>query len=624
VALSKFLIACMLTAGVVMAAERPNLLWLTSEDNSYDSLGCYGNTRARTPHLDTLAKKGILYENCYAMPVCAPSRFTIITGLYPTTCGPAQHMRANGKIPPWLTGFPKFLRDVGYFTSNNSKTDYNSPLIQQADAFWCENGNQASWAHRPQRKMPFFSVFNHTVCHESCLFPAEKKFSFSPADPSTVRVPPYQPDLSEFRNDIARAMDCVTEMDRQCGEKLAQLEEAGLAEDTIVFYYGDNGGITTRTKRFLQDSGTHVPLIVYFPPKWQHLAPAAPGSRVKDVVHFVDLAPTVLSLAGIEIPVYMQGRAFAGQAKKPAREFVFCSRDRMDERYDMIRSAMSERYLYIRNFRPDLPYVQLLNYKFQARDYQAWARLAKENKLTPTTARFWGAKPSEELYDKQLDPDCMNNLAAESACGEVLEKMRKALYAWMVACKDNSLMPEGAAYEGYEASRMEGAFSAEQALALAVKASDRKAEHLPEFVRILSEDQREYMRWWAAQGCAILGKKAAPAEAVLLKAAKEDASGAVQVAAADALRQLGRTAEAVETLRRWFLQEENAAYALQAANVIDRLGEAARPLLPEIKERASGRSKGRKGGENYALRIANTLQDVLSGKRERLVYPEVK
>jgi tetratricopeptide (TPR) repeat protein len=418
-------------------------------------------------------------------------------------------------------------------------------------------------------------------------------------------------------------MDCVTEMDRQCGEKLKQLEEAGLAENTIVFYYGDNGGVTTRTKRSLQDSGTHVPLIVYFPPKWQHLAPATPGSRIKEVVHFVDFAPTVLSLVGLDIPKYMQGRAFAGQAKAPAREVVFCTRDRMDERYDMMRSAMSERYLYIRNFRPDIPYVQLLQYQFQARDYQGWARMAKEHKLTPQTALFWGEKPPEELYDKQTDPDCMNNLAAKPESREVLEKMRKALGAWMVACNDNSLLPEGAVYEGYDASRKEGFFAVRDALTLALKASDRKAENLPEFMRVLSEDTREYMRWWAAQGCAILGKAAAPAEAILLKAAKEDASGAVQVAAADALRQMGRTAEAIETLRRWFVQHENPATAAQAANVIDRLGEAARPLLPEIKERAEGR-KGKKqnGGEDYATRMANTLQDVLTGKKERLVYPK--
>ena len=610
-------------AFALFAKDQPNILWLTSEDNSYNSLGCYGNALARTPNLDALAKKGILFENCYSMPVCAPSRFTIISGMYPTTSGPAHQMRASGKIPEWLTGFPKYLREAGYYTSNNNKTDYNSPLIQKASAFWCANGNEAAWKNRP-KGAPFFSVFNHTVCHESCLFPENKKFEFSPMDTAKVRVPPYQPDLPESRKDIARAMDCVTEMDRQCGEKLKQLESEGLAENTIIFYYGDNGGITTRTKRSLQDSGIHVPLIVYFPPKWQHLAPATPGSRVKEVVHFVDFAPTMLSIAGLEIPKYMQGRAFAGEKKAPARDYIFSTRDRMDERCDMMRSAASERYLYIRNFRPDIPYVQLLNYQFQANDYQAWARQAKEGKLTPETARFWGTKPTEELYDKQADPDCMNNLATQPEHREVVEKMRKALCDWMIACNDNGLLPEGSANEGYEASRKEGAFDVRAALELAMKASDRKAENLSEFMKVLSDDKREYMRWWAAQGCTMLGKASAPAEAVLLKVAKEDASGSVQVAAADALRQLVKTQEIIPVLRKWFVQEENPAVANQAANVIDRLGEEARPLLSEIKTVAAKDVKANAGRENYAIRMAKTLYDQLTGKKERLVYPEAK
>lgn len=612
-------------AGAALAADRPNILWLTSEDNAYDSLGCYGNAQARTPNLDALAKRGIVFENCYAMPVCAPSRFCIISGMYPTTCGPAQHMRARGKIPAWLTGFPHFLKEAGYYTSNNAKTDYNSPLIQQTDTFWSACGKRAEWSRRPHAEMPFFSVYNFEVTHESCLFPATKSFLFSPTDPAMVRVPPYQPDVPESRQDIARAMDCVTEMDRQCGVKMKQLEAEGLAENTIIFYYGDNGGITTRTKRFLHDSGTHVPLIVYFPPKWQHLAPTAPGTRLKEVVHVVDLAPTLLSLAGVEIPNYMQGRAFAGKKRAPAPKFVFCSRDRMDERYDMMRSVVSERYIYIRNFRPDLPYVQLLQYPFQARDYQAWARLARDNKLTPQTARFWGKKPSEELYDKGEDPDCMVNLIDRPACREVRDAMRAALRGWMVACNDNSLLPEGATYEGYEASRAAGAFNVEEAYDLAVKASEQNAAHLPLFQHILTDDAREYMRWWAAQGCAMLGQEAKPAEAILLKAAQTDASGAVQVAAADALRQLGHATEAVETLRRWFVQRENRAYAAQAANVIERLGDDARRLWPEIKQcLAEHQDAARPGGvEDYAVRMATTLNAIFTGQKQALVYPSM-
>jgi arylsulfatase A-like enzyme len=364
--------------------ERPNILWLVSEDND-TYLGCYGDKLARTPTLDKLATEGILFERCFAQPVCAPSRFTLITGMYAAGHGPAEHMRAQGKIPPWLKGFPTLLRKAGYFTSNNAKTDYNSPInIKET---WIFSGRNAHWSKRSSGQ-PFFSVFNHEVTHESCLFPEKDiPFDFKPTDPQQVRLPSYVPDTPEMRADWARYYDHMTVMDQQIAAKLKDLKNAGLADDTIVFYYSDNGGVLPRSKRFLQESGTHVPLIVYFPPKWRHLAPAPPGSRLKEPVSFVDFAPTILSLAGIKIPDYMQGRAFLGPARA-TNDFVFLTRDRMDERYDMMRSVADSRWLYIRNYRPDLPYVQPLEYQFRARGYQSWRESrVKDNspKLRPNS-----------------------------------------------------------------------------------------------------------------------------------------------------------------------------------------------------------------------------------------------
>ena len=256
--------------------ERPNILWLVSEDNG-PFLGCYGDPLAHTPTLDRLASKGVLFERCFAQPVCAPSRFTLITGMYSVTCGPAEHMRAKGKIPSWLKGFPAYLRQAGYYTANNSKTDYNAPIPMKEA--WDASNQNAHWRNRPDAKQPFFSVFNHAVTHESCLFPEEEnKLDFPPMDPAKVRIPPYQPDTPEMRADWARYYNHLTLMDEQIADKLKEFEKDGLAENTIVFYYSDNGGVLPRSKRFLQRSGTHVPLIIYFPPKWQHLAPAAPGT----------------------------------------------------------------------------------------------------------------------------------------------------------------------------------------------------------------------------------------------------------------------------------------------------------------------------------------------------------
>jgi arylsulfatase A-like enzyme len=608
-------------ATVAGEAKRPNILWLVSEDNGR-FLGCYGEPRARTPTLDKLASQGVLYERCFAQPVCAPSRFTLITGMYAVAHGPAHHMRAQGKIPSWLKGFPALLREAGYYTSNNAKTDYNSPInISEA---WDECGRQAHYRKRSNSQQPFFSVFNHEVTHESCLFPEQElALNFPATDPAKVRIPPYQPDTPEMRADWARYYNHLTLLDNQLAEKLQALEKEGLADNTIVFYYSDNGGVLPRSKRFLQQSGTHVPLLIYFPPKWRHLAPAPPGSRIKDPVHFIDFAPTVLSLAGAKIPSYMQGRALAGPASGRANEFVFCTRDRMDERYDVMRSVMDGRWLYIHNFRPDLPYVQPLNYMFQARGYESWARVAAAGQLTPATAMFWGEKPTEELYDMESDPDNVKNLANDPTQRETLEKMRTALNRHTIEVNDNGFLPEGSALEGYQASRVPGAYPIERVFALACLASERNPENLPKLTAAL-EDLSEPIRWWAAQGCTMLGRKAARAESALRKRL-EDPSGAVQVAVAEALARIGKTEVALPVLERWLQNSNSPFFALQAANVLDRLGQQARPTLPVLR-RALATASQTKDGPNasqYLERIVGHTIAVLEGKKDALVYPVI-
>ena len=596
--------------------QKPNILWLVSEDND-PLLGTYGDRLAHTPTLDKLAREGVLYERCFAQPVCAPARFTLITGLYAATAGPAQHMRAQGKIPSWLKGFPALLRESGYYTSNNAKTDYNSPL-GLPDA-WNESSKTAHWRKRPTPGQPFFSVFNHEVTHESCLFPEkELPLNFAPMDPANVRIPPYQPDTPEMRADWARYYNHIRLMDDQIAAKLRDLEKDGLADNTIVFYYSDNGGVLPRSKRFLQESGTHVPLIVYYPPKWRHLAPAAPGSRLTEPVSFVDFAPTVLSLAGVEIPTYMQGRAFAGTAKAAPNEYVFTTRDRMDERYDMMRSVVNSRWLYIRNFRPDIAYVQPLEYMFKARGYQSWARLATEGKLTAATSQFWGEKPVEELYDMHADPDSVHNLARIPAHYVTLGKMRAALKQRMIAIKDNGLLPEGSTLEGYDASRVPGAWSVERVLDLALLASERDDANLPQFIKALG-DASEPIRWWAAQGCAMLRKKITPAEAALL-GCLEDKSGAVAVAAAEALARHGRSDAALPVLARWAQTTDAPAAILHAGNVLDRLGEIARPALPAMK-RALESAKPTPGGTYPPQYILNHTVAVLEGRTPALIQP---
>ncbi len=570
-------------AGPDDGTDRPNILWLTSEDN-HPFLGCYGDALARTPEIDRLAREGVRFEHGYCQtPVCAPSRFALITGVSPAACGPAHHMRAQGRMPGWLGGFPARLREAGYFTTNNSKTDYNAPV--SIPDTWDECGGRAHWRNRRRTGQPFFSVFNFGITHESCLFPeTDVRLPFEATRPDAVPLPPYHPDTPELRADWARYYDHMALLDRQVGEKRAELEQAGLGGNTIIFYFSDNGGVLPRSKRFLQHSGIHVPLIVYFPPKWRHLAPAAPGGRIARPVTFIDFAPTVLALAGVPVPDYMKGRPFAGPGPRDFHDEVICTRDRMDERYDLMRAAVDGRWLYIRNFRPDLPYVQPLTYMMRARGYQSWARLARANRLTPDTSRFWGPKPAEELYDLAADPHNLRNLAADPAHRETRERLRAALRREVVATVDNGFMPEGSPHEGYDASRRPGVFPVAQVFDLAVTAADGAPAGLPRLTAALT-DEHEAMRWWAAQGCTLRGAAAAPARDALVRCARNDVSGAVRVAAAEALaRVTGGTDETLPVLEAAVRQMGDAAMtALQALNVAARLEAQGRPLVEALK-----------------------------------------
>ena len=472
-----------LAAEAKEAPARPNILWIVSEDNN-PYLGCYGDKLARTPTLDGLAAKGILYENCFSQaPVCAPSRFTLISGMYATSCGPAEHMRAQGKIPAALHGFPAYLREAGYYCTNNAKTDYNAP-INMKDT-WDESSRTAHWRNRSAGK-PFFAVFNHEVTHEGQLFPeniAKYKPLSHPTDPDRIELPPYHPDLPELRTDWANYFDQMARLDEQAARLLAQLEADGLAEDTIVFYYADNGGVLPRSKRFPYDSGTHVPLIMRFPRKYRHLAPAAAGSRIDAPVSFVDFAATVLSLAGLEIPRHMQGYAFAGPKNAGPRRYVYCFRNRMDERYDMVRTVRDKRYRYMRNYMPHLIYGQHVEYMFQMRSMQAWEKAYQGGKLSGPQKFFWEEKPTEELYDLETDRYEVRNLAGSREHREVLERMRTALRKHVLDIRDNGFIPEGSPLEGYDATRDLKAYPLEGILEVADTAIRHDRTNLSQLAR---------------------------------------------------------------------------------------------------------------------------------------------
>jgi N-sulfoglucosamine sulfohydrolase len=434
------------------AADRPNFLWISTEDISPD-LGCYGDPYAVTPNLDRFAAQGVRYNNVFSHAgVCAPARSGIITGMYPTTIG-THHMRCQGVPPHYVRCFPEYLRAAGYYCTNNVKTDYQfSPPFSA----WDESSNQAHWRNRPEDR-PFFAVFNFTLTHESQIRNRTPQMlkrldSLEPQerhDPAKAQLPPYYPDTPKVRQDWAQYYDLITLMDKQVRGVLDQLEADGLAEDTIVWFWGDHGRGLPRAKRWIYDSGSRVPLLIRIPEKWRPLAspgdPEAvqPGSVIDDLTAFIDFAPTMLSLAGIEIPKHIQGQAFLGRQKVAPREYVYGGRDRMDEAYDLIRCVRDKQYKYIRNYMWFLSRGQDISYMNQMPTMQEMRRLNAEGKLQgPPQQYFEPTKPVEELYDIVADPHEVNNLAGEPKYEGVLERLRKAHTEWYRDTMDIGLIPE--------------------------------------------------------------------------------------------------------------------------------------------------------------------------------------
>ncbi|HXG55652.1 MAG TPA: sulfatase-like hydrolase/transferase [Vicinamibacterales bacterium] len=415
-------------------------------------LGVYGDATARTPVLDRLAKDSIRYTHAFTTaPVCAPSRAAIITGMYQTTIG-AQHMRTTEERVPELPGpylavppfyvkaFPEYLRAAGYYTTNRAKTDYQFGV---PFTIWDDLGGSAHWRNRPDKTQPFFSVFNIVVTHESQIFPSSPARKGKPlvTDPAKLQVPPYYPDTPVVREELARMYDNIADMDAQVGAILKQLEDDGLADDTIVFYWSDHGDGVPRAKRSLYDSGLRVPLMIRWPKSLGSTLP--PGSVRDDLVSFVDLAPTVLALTGVTIPTHLPGRVLVGPQAAAAPEYIFGARDRMDIEYDMMRSARDGRFLYIRNFSPELPYAGHTIYRNQSAIMQEWFRLQAERKLTGSAALWMRAqRPAEELYDTQLDPHQVRDLSADPAHRATLVRMRGAVTAWMARTGDQGLITE--------------------------------------------------------------------------------------------------------------------------------------------------------------------------------------
>ncbi len=440
---------------------RPNILFLSCEDMS-PHLGCYGDSTVPTPHIDRLAREGIRFSNAFCTAgVCAPSRNAIITGMYQTSTG-GHNMRTLNSTYPEKTGlpkaysivpppnvraFPEYLRRAGYYTTNNSKTDYQ---FEEPPTVWNAVSNKAHWRNRATAPLPagqsFFAVFNNTVTHESQVWygpTGRRKDLPLRVDPARIKVPPYYPDTKTVRQDMARFFSNIRDMDDWVGDMMNQLEADGLLDNTIVFFWSDHGDGLPFVKREIYDRGIRVPLIVRFPDGKDA------GTVRSDLISMIDLAPTVLSLAGLPTPPQMQGKAFLGKyAVKAPRKYVFAARDRLDEHYDRVRSVHDGRYQYIRNFYPNRPLYMDIAYRKQQPMMVEMLRLRDEGKLSGTGGStvpmnwFRMTKPPEELYDLRADPYQLTNIVDQSAQAGNLKRLRREMDRWLIETNDLGGIPE--------------------------------------------------------------------------------------------------------------------------------------------------------------------------------------
>lgn len=440
--------------------KQPNILWISTHDISPD-LGCYaavwpGAEYAHTPHLDQLAAEGVRYDHAFALaPVCAPSRSAIITGMFPTAIG-TMHMRSKAVPPPEVRCFPEYLRAAGYYCSCNAYTDHQFQTpVTVFDAF----GPQAHWRNRPNPEQPFFAMFHGMLTHESQIHASpealqQRGISLPPEqchDPAQAPLPPYYPDTPVFRQVWAQYADLITHMDRWAGELLRQLEEDGLAENTLVVFWSDHGVGLPRAKRYPYESGLREPLIMRWPGKIQ------PGTAHQELVYLMDLAATMLAVAGVPLPEHLHAQPLfdaQGQPGAPARQYVFGHRDRMDEQEDTIRTVRDQRFRYLRNYHPDRPYLQHHEYADQMSTWKELRRLCFEeanqlaigetpSRLTAVQRHFLASsKPPEELYDLHADPYETVNLADDPHYTDDLRRMREALEQWQQQYGDLGLLPE--------------------------------------------------------------------------------------------------------------------------------------------------------------------------------------
>lgn len=434
------------------AQTKPNILWITIEDTSPQFIGCYGNKAARTPNIDKLAATGVRFTNAFSTnSVCSPSRTTIITGVRTFETGTGHH-RSKYAIPDYMHGFPFYMKEQGYYTTNNSKTDYN---IFNAKKYISNTWNQSSdsagwWGRMPGQ--PFFAVFNFNDSHQSrtMTFPYEeyKKLILDNLPPhqhikeDAFEMPPMYRNTPEMRKQLARVYNSIQYTDYKIGLLLNQLEKDHLTDSTIIFFFSDHGEGIPRGKTNGISLGYRIAFVVWFPPMYRHLSPWGSGVVTDELISFEDLAPTMIQLSGGTIPNYMKGRVLIGENRSAQTPFIELSSDRSDNGIDMVRSITDGRYMYSRNFMPFMPESRYINYAEISEIKQLMRQDFENNKLNETQKQYFEPRPYEFLFDTQQDPWEMNNLVNQPTYQSLLHKMRKQLDASIIQSQEIMFLPE--------------------------------------------------------------------------------------------------------------------------------------------------------------------------------------
>ncbi|MCC5927930.1 MAG: sulfatase-like hydrolase/transferase [Cyclobacteriaceae bacterium] len=556
-------------------SERPNIVWIIAEDIG-PALGCYGDSAAITPNIDKMAAAGLVYDKVYAVaPICSPSRSTLATGLYPTHVG-THPLRSETIFPDELKTMPELFREAGYFTSLFGKTDYNFDPVGLWE-YW--EKDEKPWNKR-KKDQPFLSVFTLNQTHEGRGNSYEKYMEtlkdlpdFPLGKLRDIVLPPAYPQTEEARLLWSRYYDLITVLDHKVGTLLKNLEDDGLMENTIVFFFSDHGFGMPGFKRWLNEGGLKVPLVIYVPDKFKYLVENNPGSINSDLVSFADFVPTALGLAGIDVPDYMQGSNFANIPSPEKRKYVFASRDRADNAYELSRAIRDERYMYIRNYMPHLPAIQIG--KIFSNEKEAYALLHRnyaQGTLPEPGIQMYRAKDAEELYDLTEDPWQLVNLATLPEYDAKKESLKKELQKHIISTGDLAFLPESEinlrarGKAPWYLTRDKGKYNIDRIFNAAQKAGFASEDE----IEAMLNDPDSGVKYWGIIALWQLPTVPVSRFYKKLHRAMMDKSPSVSIAAAEWLYHNFEFRDALQCLLD-FLDHEEATVRLEAARAIELL-----------------------------------------------------